>query len=134
ETAAFVDFRIGGSAAKNDVAEIDTRISVVVLVVVVQVVNSDVKESRPQQRKGYVELSGTLRKRFVEGRAGAGSDGVRAGFGSIAEVEGRVLQGFLAAGAYDAISTVGLKLRRGAGDGANLDGLAAVKCLLDFRC
>ena len=127
-----MDFRIDGSAAKNDVAEIDARISVVVLVVVVQVVNSDVKEPGPQQRKGYVELSGTVRKRFVEARACAGGDGVRAGFGRIAEVEGRVLQGLLAAGAYDAISTAGLKLRRGAGDGANLDGVAAMKCLLDF--
>jgi hypothetical protein len=132
--ATFVGFRIGGSAAKNDVAEIDARISIVVLVVVVQVVNSEVKEAGPQQRKGEVELSGTLRKRFVERRACAGGDGVGAGFGSIAEVEGRVLQGLLVAGAYDAISTAGLKLHRGAGDGANLDGVAAVKCPLDFRC
>ena len=123
----FVDFRIGGSAAKNDVAEIDARISVVVLVVVVQVVNRDVKEPRPQQRKGYVELGRAVRERFGEGRACAGGDGVRAGFGSIAQVEGRVLQGLLAAGAYHAISTAGLKLRRGAGDGANLDGVAALK-------
>src|SRR2546427_1719852 len=124
---------MGGSAAKNDVAEIDASISVVVLVVVVQVVNGDVKEPRPQQRKGDVELSGTVRNRFVEGRACAGGDGVRAGFGSIAEVEGRVLQGLLPAGAYDAISTAGLKLRRRAGYGANLDGVAAMKCLVDFR-
>src|SRR5438552_6494151 len=125
---------MGGSAAKNDVAEIDASISGVVLVVIVQVVNSDVKEPRPQQRKGDVELSGSVRKRFGEGRACAGGDGVRAGFGSIAEVEGRVLQGLLAAGADDAISTAGLKLRRGAGDRANLDGVAAMKCPLAFRC
>ena len=123
----FVDFRIGGSAAKNDVAEIDARISVVVLVVVVQVVNRDVKEPRPQQRKGDVEFSGTHRKRFGEGRACAGCNGLRTGFGSIAKVKARVLQGLLAAGAYDTISTAGLKLRRGAGDGANLDGVAALK-------
>ena len=46
---------------------------------VVQVVNGDVKEPRPQQRKGDVELSGTVRNRFVEGRACAGGDGVRLG-------------------------------------------------------
>ena len=131
--ATFLDLRMGRSPAKNDVAEVDSRISVVVLIVVIQIVNGDVKESWPQQRESDVELGGSIRKRFGERRTCVGDDGIRAGLGTIAKVKSCVFQGLLAADAFDPISAAGLKLRRGAGDGSNLDGVVRTERSFDFR-
>lgn len=64
----------------------------------------------------------------------ASHDSVGAGFGGVAKIEGRILEGLLSAGAHDAVGSTGLKLRRGAGDGSNLDGVVRMERPFDFWC
>src|SRR5205809_68893 len=57
---------------------------------------------------------------------------VAGGFGGVAKIEGRILEGLLSAGAHDAVGSAGTKLRRGAGDGSNLDGVVRMERPFDF--
>jgi hypothetical protein len=54
------------SAKLNDISEVDSRIGIVILVVVVQVVNGGVEQTGAKQSEGNVELGRSVRKRPEE--------------------------------------------------------------------
>jgi hypothetical protein len=121
------------SAPENDIAEVDASISVVVLVVIIHVIDSEVEQPGTQHGESDVELCGSVRKRFGEHRACAGHNRTGTWFSRVPEVEGRVLERFLAASADHAIGPARLEIGCRAGDGTNLDGVIGMECSLDFR-
>jgi hypothetical protein len=58
--------RGSNSATINDISEVDSRIGIVILVVVVQVVDGEVEQTGAKQSEGNVELGRSVRKRPEE--------------------------------------------------------------------
>src|SRR5258705_11790254 len=73
--------RGSNSATINDISEVDSRIGIVILVVVVQVVDGEVEQTGAKQREGNVELGRSVRERPEEGRSCASYESLRADFG-----------------------------------------------------